>query len=221
MKRICTFLLALVMAISLSLTASASNIEGAFFDSTYVDYSGNAVQLDYANAPYYHVVEKINDCYGTSFLISAFEDTVTLTPAEFELHMENLAMLATSEETPNIIEVTLPRPNARASGPYYEIVSVRINSFFDMNVEVAYKIADNGNDMYFIQNTSDDRYTFSSTNTSTWGHVEVDSYRDYVSSDRIKVFIDLVADCYISSGGIVILADQIDDTYQIYINSVA
>ena len=220
MKRVFTFLLALVMVIPMGLTASASNIERAFFDSARVEYN-IAEQPDYANAPYYRVVDKINARYGTNFKISAFEDIITLTPAEFELYMENLATIATSTETPTIVEVSLPRPSARASGPYYDVVPVRINSFFDMNVEVAYKIADNGNDLYFIQNTSDDRYTFSSTSTLTWGYVEVDSYRDYVSSDKLKVFIDLVADCYISSGGIVILADQVDDTFQIHINSVA
>ncbi len=179
-------------------------------------------QPDYDSAytPYYQIVAKINEKYGTDFHISSFEETVTLTPCEFEQNMENFAMLATSVETPNIVEVTLPLPRARSSGPYYEVVPVRINSFFDMNVEVAYKIADNGNDLYFVQNISDNRYTFSSTNAFTWGHVEVESYRDYVSSDRIKVFVDLVADCYISSGGIVILVDEINDTYRIHINDL-
>lgn len=215
-KRLSIFIFG-VIVFSLNTPTFATTVE----TTTSAISTSSIIQAD-KFFPYYQVVDDINAEYGTNFEIEGFDDTVVLSPSEFKSALKEIASELSTFKVSATYEIPLDLSLPKSSGPYYKVVSVPLNLYFDIFVEIAYKVADNGNDLYLVQNTSEDRYYTTSYNIyGTHGYCNVQSYNDYISSDKLKLYFDLKAYCYLNVGGVVIVSDTIDDTFQIHVNAVA
>lgn len=202
MKRIFTIWFIVMGLLNLSVTVSAVS-----FDQT---------QLDKDYSEYYEVVQNINEEYGTQFSISKFEKVVDITPEEFASFLEEF--IARTESIGVLEDEETVVISERRSDIYYKTATRWLISDLRLKYEAAYKIADNGNDLYFVENPSDDYYYFTS---DTYGYIDVHSFSDNISDDRLTIYIDLFVSYSISSGGIVVPVGTFDGTVSIHINEMA
>lgn len=221
MRKIVSMILALTMLFSLTVSASAANTtENGMLLSSATPVSSDTSE-NYEHKLYQAVVDEVNQEYGANYVITEFEDEITISPESFREKLIALAMALKSEQSNKLSDTSHLAARAVSSpvrATYMKTLTRNCFTYFQLTATAKYYYEGSGSNRVYYYSTDTSNNTVSMDARD--GYYEYSFTMDYwvpnVRASQKFYDVTVYGTAWVTSGGIMANFKDVSSTFTFY-----